>query len=361
MVARVLDAAGRHLRVLERVAEVSRTAHHRSRDLEERIEALDRPVPIAARSAAMRRALEQAELVARHDTTVLLQGETGTGKEVLARLVHARSRRVRHPFVQVNCGALPEALVESELFGHERGAFTGAERRHAGRFERAQGGTLLLDEVGELPAPAQVKILRVLQERVFERVGGEETIPCDVRVIAATHRSLEAMVGAGKFRADLYYRLSVFPIPVPPLRERVEDLPHLVRDLTVSIAARLGRAPPEIEPELLAQVAAGAWPGNVRELENALERSMILAREGPLRLAGLPPQPGEVAPVAETLRESQSRTIETALHAARGRIYGPGGAAERLGTKPSTLQSKMKKLGLRRADYAGSREMKVES
>jgi len=351
--ARVLSLALRNCALVERVADLSRRAS---------VEAA-----LVARSERMRAAVERVDLVAPTDTPVLLRGETGTGKELLARRVHRLSRRSGGPFVVVNCGALPASLVESELFGHEKGAFTGAAARRLGRFERASGGTLFLDEVGELSLDAQVKLLRALQEGEVERLGGDRAIAVDVRIVAATHRPLEAMVEGGAFRADLYYRLNVFPVVVPPLRERPEDLEPLVEHLLARAAARLGRRIPRVPPAALARLAGYAWPGNARELANVLERALILSRGDELKLDDWPParvgapppapaggtadRPARDGSFADALR----RTIAQALAACDGRIYGASGAAARLGLKPSTLQSKMKRLGIERETPAARR------
>jgi transcriptional regulator with GAF, ATPase, and Fis domain len=245
-------------------------------------------------------------------------------------------------------------LIEAELFGHERGAFTGAERRHAGVFERAGGGTVLLDEIAELPLGSQVKLLRVLQSGEYQRVGGEEARLADVRVIAATHRDLEQMVALGTFRADLFFRLSVFPIVLPPLRERVEDLPSITSALLQRIAARLGRSPvPVLDAEALGRLESHAWPGNIRELENVLERALILSRGPALVIPDLPPASDTEWSVrsgkrTENLAAFTRRHLEATLRACGGKIYGPSGAAARLGLPPSTLQSKMRRLGVRR-------------
>ncbi len=355
--ADVLAAALRGDGLVGRVAGVSRRAHRENRALRRRLELAEEPARLVARSDAMRRALEAAALVAPHDTTVLVRGESGTGKELLASFIHRRSARAGRPFLRVNCGALPEALLESELFGHEKGAFTGAAGRHRGLFERAEGGTLLLDEVAELTASAQVKLLRVLQERELTRVGGEAPLRVDVRVVAATHRPLEALVAAGAFRADLYYRLNVFPIALPSLRERPDDLPALAESLLARVSARLGRAsPPRLTPAALAALARHAWPGNVRELENVLERACILAPGPSLELAEFAPAPpGAAREVAapEALRfdEGVRGLLEAALASCGGKIYGPEGAAARLGLEPSTLQSKLRKLGVDRRRF----------
>ncbi|HUF78210.1 MAG TPA: sigma-54 dependent transcriptional regulator, partial [Thermoanaerobaculia bacterium] len=244
---------------------------------------------IIGRHPKLRAALNLLRRVAATEATVLLTGESGTGKELFARAIHGLSPRRAGPFAAVNCAAIPETLVENELFGHEKGAFTGADRRQAGRFEAAAGGTLFLDEIGELPLAVQGKVLRVIDERTFERIGGGSTLQADVRLVAATNRELGAMVATGGFRADLYYRLEVFPIELPPLRERPSDVPDLVRHLLAEIAVRLGRKPPRPEPEALELLAAQSWPGNVRELGNVLERALILSEGSRLGAADLEP------------------------------------------------------------------------
>ncbi|WP_438014425.1 sigma 54-interacting transcriptional regulator [Sorangium sp. So ce315] len=348
-IGRLLAVALRQVQVLGRVAAIARRAQGEKRALREELDRVALPRQVVAASPAMRAIFhEMVPLVARQDTTVLVRGETGTGKEVIARRIHALSRRAERQFLAVNCGALPEGLVESALFGHERGAFTGAAARHLGMFERASGGTLLLDEVGELPRAAQAKLLRVLQEGEVERVGGEGTVRVSVRVIAATHRPLEDMVASGAFREDLYYRLQVFPIVVPPLRERPEDLEALTRVIVDKVAASFGRAPPRVSAAAMARLRAHDWPGNVRELENVIERSMVMSTGDELVLSA----PLSAAPRAAgrvvTYREAAQRCIEEALRASGGKIYGEDGAAAALGLKPTTLQSKMRKLGIRR-------------
>jgi formate hydrogenlyase transcriptional activator len=310
-----------------------------------------------AESPGMKALLEQVRRVAPSDSTVLIRGETGTGKEGLARRVHAWSPRRERPFVAVNLGALPEGLVESELFGHEKGAFTGALRRRPGRFEQAEGGTIFLDEVGDAPPSVQVRLLRVLQEKELDRVGGTEPVRVDVRVVAATNRDLQARVAAGTFREDLYYRLAVFPVTLPPLRERPEDLRPLVEHFLARHSAQLGRRPPEVPEGFWAALRPHGWPGNVRELENLVQRALILSPGDLLELPG--PLGGEPArpPSAPALAEPEERplgtfddevrgVIERALEGSGGRIYGPHGAAARLGLKPSTLQGKMKRYGV---------------
>jgi formate hydrogenlyase transcriptional activator len=353
-IARLVTAAVRHVQVVGRVANLSRQAHAEREQLREELSNAVLPGDVVASSPAMRALFRDVlPLVARRDTTVLLRGESGAGKEIIARRVHALSPRAARPFLKVNCGAIPDALVESTLFGHERGAFTGATNRHVGLFERANGGTLLLDEVAELPPSAQVKVLRVLQEGEFERVGGESTQQVDVRVIAATHRNLEALIARESFRADLFYRLNVFPILVPPLRDRPEDLEALTLSILDRIARRFGRRPPRISAATLAQLRSHRWPGNVRELENVLERAMVLQRGDELVL---PPDFDGTPHAADTDRQWSNpetfesgvrRVLQAALAAADGRLYGPDGAAARLGLKPTTLQSKLRRYGLK--------------
>jgi len=302
-----------------------------------------------AESAPMRAVLEQVQRVAPSDTSVLLRGETGTGKEGLARMVHDLSPRREAPFVPVNLAAIPEGLIESELFGHEKGAFTGAVRRRTGRFEQADGGTIFLDEVGDAPASVQVRLLRVLQERELTRVGGAEVVKVDVRVVAATNRDLEAAVAAGAFRQDLYYRLAVFPVRLPPLRERPGDLRPLAEHFLRRHAAAMHRRPPEVPEAFWKALAAHPWPGNVRELENFVQRALILSPGPALELPG-PLGAGVLAPAAPrpvgTFEEEARAVIERALVEAGGRVYGPNGAAALLGLKPTTLQGKMKKYGI---------------
>ncbi len=300
--------------------------------------------------------------MAETDTPVLLLGETGTGKERLARAVHRWSARAEGAFVTLNCAAIPAGLLESELFGHVKGAFTGATRDRAGRFQMAHGGTLFLDEVGELPVELQAKLLRALQEKTFEPVGSDRTVRADVRILAATHVDLQQAISQRRFREDLYYRLSVFPLRLPPLRERLEDLPPLCAFLLEEQARRTGRRGMKVTPEGLARLAAYDWPGNIRELANALERATILSRKPelgaeafdlPIRVSGMKASV-EAPPLVEgavpTLEEVQRQHILRVLTLTQGRIYGPGGAAALLGLKPSTLQSRMKKLGITRLE-----------
>ncbi|MDI1449377.1 sigma-54 dependent transcriptional regulator [Polyangium sp. 6x1] len=308
-------------------------------------------------SAGLKPVMERVLQVAPTDAPVLVLGETGSGKEVIARAIHARSRRAHGPVVRVNCGAIPSELVDSELFGHERGAFTGAVGTRKGWFERADGGTLFLDEVGELPRAAQVRLLRVLQEGTIERVGGNETIHVDVRIVAATHRHLESMVADGTFREDLWYRLSVFPIRLPALRDRLEDLPALAAHFAESAGKRLGGpglSPTAADLDLLRRYA---WPGNVRELAAVIERGAILGNGKRLELAAAlggvtvkpPSRPPAVVHDAEeivTLDEATAAHIRRALAARGGRIEGPFGAARLLGINPHTLRARMRKLGI---------------
>ena len=334
-------------------------AHHRSKAtiqcLVEEIVSGPESREIQGESPAIAHLLEQIELVAATDSTVLILGETGTGKELVARAIHRRSPRRERPLVKVNCAALPRELVESELFGHEKGAFTGATQQRRGRFELADGGTLLLDEVGELPLEAQAKLLRVLQEQEFERVGGTRSLRTDVRVMASTNRDLLQQVGAGAFRSDLYYRLNVFPLAVPPLRERREDIPGLVRHFLVRAGRRLGKPLQDATPAFLQQAIAYDWPGNVRELENFVERAAILAKGTVLEMTGsfaapaLQAQQASLAPRSrETLEEMERNHILRVLEETHWVIEGAHGAARILGLNPSTLRSRLHKLGVRK-------------
>lgn len=308
-------------------------------------------------NSGLRNVMEMVQQVAPLSNTVLLMGETGTGKEVIANAIHFASPRKDGPFIKVNCGAIPEGLIDSELFGHEKGAFTGAVTEKRGRFERAAGGTVFLDEIGELPPQAQVRLLRVLQQREIERVGGDRPIPVDIRVIAATHRNLESMVAENRFREDLWFRLNVFPIIVPPLRQRREDVPALARHFVVVKCRELGIAiPPAIVPGALARLMNYGWPGNVRELENLVERELIRHRGGQLRFDSLLPHEkgAETQQVIEgkvggpiNLDEAMAAHIGNVLKMTKGKIHGPGGAAELLGINPNTLRGRISKLGVR--------------
>lgn len=300
-------------------------------------------------SPPWRKTLKRVELVAETDATVLLRGETGTGKELLARAIHRLSARKERPFVAVNCGALAPELVASELFGHEKGAFTGAVARRLGRIELAQGGTLFLDEIGELSPEMQVKLLRVLQEHEFERVGGTQTIRVDARIIAATHRDLERERAAGRFRDDLFFRINVFPIAVPPLRERKEDLQPLLAFFLSRYAKKMNKEFKSTDPKSIEQCLYYHWPGNVRELENLVERSVILSRGKIFTLDPLiEPASMETETKSLTLNAVIRAHLMKVLRMTDGKIYGPYGAAQLLAMKPSTLQAKMKKLAVNR-------------
>ncbi|MBX3379008.1 MAG: sigma 54-interacting transcriptional regulator [Phycisphaeraceae bacterium] len=304
---------------------------------------------IVGSSTGLIKVLENVERVAPTDSTVLIQGETGTGKELVARAIHERSQRKGGPFVKVNCAALPAGLVESEFFGHEKGAFTGAVNSRRGRFELADGGTIFLDEVGEVAPDVQVKLLRVLQENEFERVGGSETVRVNVRVIAATNRDLAADVKAQKFRADLFFRLSVFPITVPPLRERAADIPILASYFVTQIGASLGKKIDEIDGGAMDRLLGYAWPGNIRELRNVLERAAILCDGRVLRVGenDLPGNPESGGVISASLEEVEKQHILAVLEQTRGAIAGPKGAAKILGVPPSTLRSRMERLGIK--------------
>lgn len=322
---------------------------------------------IVGESPALHRVLQQVEIVAPTEANVLILGETGTGKEMLARALHERSTRRERPLIKVNCGAVPRELFESEFFGHVKGAFTGALKDRLGRFQMADGGTLFLDEIGEVPLELQSKLLRVLQEGQFERVGDDRTSQVDVRIIAATNRNLQHEAAAGRFREDLYYRLSVFPITVPPLRERREDIPMLARHFIERTCARLNCPPVRFTAAQMKQLQSNAWPGNIRELQNVIERAVILARGGvlqlePMLLSGpaeaIPaPRAGTVASTSSHIvredkwKERERANIVAAIKQASGKIYGRGGAAELLGVKPNTLAYRMKVLGIRKRRF----------
>ena len=306
---------------------------------------------IVGTSAALKAALSRVIKVAATDSTVLLTGETGTGKELVARAIHRRSNRSARAFVSVNCAAIPRDLIASELFGHEKGAFTGATQQRLGRFELANGGTLFLDEVGELPAETQIALLRVLQEHEFERVGGSRRIRSDVRVIAATNRDLQAAIIAGSFRSDLFYRLQVFPIEIPPLRERRDDIPLLVEYFIDRYARKAGKHFKKVEKRTLQVLQSYPWPGNIRELQNVIERSVILCESDIFSIdeSWLPlPLPATESKrhieLPRRLEAQEKNMIEEALKASRGRVFGPTGAAAKLGVPRSTLESKIKAL-----------------
>jgi len=304
---------------------------------------------IVGKSAALRKVLQQIEIVAPTDSTVLLHGETGTGKELIARAIHSHSTRQNRTFVRLNCAAIPAGLVESELFGHEKGAFTGALMQKKGRFEIADQGTLFLDEIGDISLELQPKLLRALQEREFERLGSARTIRVDVRLIAATHRDLPLMMRNNQFREDLFYRLNVFPIEIPPLRDRREDIPLLVNFFVSRLSRKMQKRIESIPKEAMEALTNAPWPGNIRELENFIERAVILTQGSELRVPLKELKRSSVVSTsASTFQEAERQAIVEALKAAQGKISGQGGAAERLGLKRTTLQNKMRKLGIAR-------------
>jgi transcriptional regulator with GAF, ATPase, and Fis domain len=322
----------------------------------------DAPDGIIGSSPALRNVIEQVAIVAPTAATVLIQGESGTGKELVARAIHDRSPRRHRALINVNCASIPRELFESEFFGHVKGAFTGALRDRPGRFQAADGGTLFLDEVGEIPLDLQGKLLRVLQEGRFERIGDERTRGVDVRVIAATNRDLLQEVDSGRFRRDLFYRLSVFPLVLPPLRERADDIPRLAMHFLEQAAQRYGRSGLRLTARAVRTLEAYRWPGNVRELQHVIERATLLSRGAVLRFDGVLAEPEETAPAKSSSsppgavravipdvewRRRERENVRAALQLANGRIYGPDGAADVLGVKPTTLISRLKALGLR--------------
>jgi len=307
---------------------------------------------IIGSSPALESVLEQVERVAPTDSTVLIQGETGTGKELIARAVHNLSARCGRPFIKLNCAAIPFDLLESELFGHERGAFTGAIAQKIGRFELADKGTLFLDEVGDIPPGLQPKLLRVLQEQEFERLGSTRTHQVDVRLVAATNRNLVDMVKRNEFRSDLYYRLNVFPVPLPPLRARREDIPALVEHFVEIYARRMSKQIDQISPQTMSELTSYTWPGNIRELQNFIERSVILTSgnvlESPLASLRNPAEAESLGPT--TMEDAEREHIRKILEQTRWVVAGPNGAAARLGIKRSTLYFRMQKLGISRTN-----------
>jgi formate hydrogenlyase transcriptional activator len=311
---------------------------------------------VIGNSPALESVLEQVERVAPTDSTVLIQGETGTGKELIAHAIHNLSSRCGRPFVRLNCAAIPLDLLESELFGHEKGAFTGAIAQKIGRFELADSGTLFLDEVGDIPPALQPKLLRVLQEQEFERLGSTRTHQVDVRLVAATNRNLMGMVNRGEFRNDLYYRLNVFPIQLPPLRDRREDIPALVAHFVGIYSRRMSREIEHIPPTTMAALTSYEWPGNIRELQNLIERAVILSNEGvlpnPLPAAGISTASTCSAPT--TLKDSERKLILQTLESVGWVIGGAKGAAAKLGLKRTTLIHKMQKLGISRSGHQSS-------
>jgi formate hydrogenlyase transcriptional activator len=313
---------------------------------------------IVGTSAALQRVLSLASKVAPTDATVLVTGETGTGKELIARAIHRQSRRSTRPFVSVNCAAIPRDLIASELFGHEKGSFTGAMQRRVGRFEMAEGGTIFLDEVGELPMETQIALLRVLQEREFERVGGTRSIESNVRVVAATNRDLRAAIAAGTFRSDLFYRLNVFPIELPPLRERRTDIPMLVEYFIDRCAREMGKSITGINKKSLELLQSYPWPGNIRELHNVIERSVIMCETENFSVdeTWLPQQPvacesKNQSGFSQKLATQEKETIEAALSESGGQVFGPSGAAALLGMPRSTVESKIRSLKINKNHF----------
>ena len=349
---------------LDEVQRLKNQLHEENIYLQEEIRVASNFGEMIGNSEALRRVLRQAEQVAPLDTTVSIFGETGTGKELLAHAIHRLSPRAHHTLVKVNCAALPGTLIESELFGYEKGAFTGADARRTGRFEIANGGTIFLDEVGELPLDLQAKLLRVLEEGEFDRVGGSHTVKVDVRVIAATNRNLEEAVWKGDFRSDLYYRLSIFPITLPPLRERKEDIPVLVTHLVKQLSQKVGKKIDAIPQDTMSKLRNYPWPGNVRELRNVIERAVIVTQGSKLQLlddldsqafalklheqAAVHNGVADPVQAGETLEQTEYNLIMRTLKNVHWRVEGPGGAAELLNLHPSTLRSKMRKLGIER-------------
>ncbi|MGC1415729.1 MAG: sigma 54-interacting transcriptional regulator [Candidatus Acidiferrum sp.] len=346
-------AVVRDLTQKKRDEEALRRGELERRYLEEELQTEYRFEEIIGESRALKRVLKQVETVAREEATVLILGETGTGKELIARAIHELSPRSHRTFVKLNCSAIPAGLLESELFGHEKGAFTGAISQKIGRLELAHEGTLFLDEIGDLPLELQPKILRALQEREFDRLGGTKTIPVNVRLIAATNRNLTKMVASHEFRSDLYYRLRVFPIEIPPLRERREDIPVLANYFVHKHSRRMNRQIATVPAETMEVLRNWSWPGNVRELENFMERAVILTQGPVLRapLSELKTLDEPASGLDPNFENAEREHILRILREAKGMIGGPKGAAERLGLKRTTLNSKMKKLRITRKDY----------
>jgi len=335
---------------IEALKQAEERAQNENLALREEVDKASMFEEIVGNSPTLRAVLTRVAKVAPTESTILIAGETGTGKELIARAIHKRSLRSSRPFVSVNCAAIPQSLIASELFGHEKGAFTGASQRRLGRFEMAEGGTLFLDEVGELPCETQIALLRVLQERQFERVGGNQPIRADVRVISATNRDLKAAMATGAFRSDLFYRLSVFPIDIPPLRERKDDIPILVEYFIDRYATDAGKKIRYVSKKSMELLQSYRWPGNVRELQNIIERSVILCEtetfsidESWLSYDTDQAVPAD-QPLVQMLATQEKALIETALTETRGQVSGPTGAAAKLGMRPSTLESKIRIL-----------------
>ncbi|HUA32940.1 MAG TPA: sigma 54-interacting transcriptional regulator [Candidatus Binataceae bacterium] len=357
------DSSGRILRwyssgiEIEDRKQLEQRLQNENTALREEIDTISMFEEIIGDSAALQATLSRVSKVAPTESSILVTGETGTGKELIARAIHKRSARSKGPFVSVNCAAIPQALIASELFGHERGAFTGALQKRLGRFEMAAGGTIFLDEIGELPMETQVALLRVLQEREFERLGGSHTIALDVRVIAATNRDLKAAIAEGIFRSDLFYRLNVFPIEVPPLRQRPEDIAMLVRYFVDRYAAASGKRITNISQASMDHLRSYPWPGNVRELQNVIERSVIICETETFSVdpSWLLRNRVQIAtpamPLAQAMETQERVRIEAALAESRGRVSGPSGAAVKLGIRPSTLESKIKALNINKIAF----------
>jgi formate hydrogenlyase transcriptional activator len=356
-IAEIVSIAVANALAYEEIKRLKEQLQLENRALQEEIVQRSIYEEIVGSSSSLQKVVTAIEKVAPTDSTVLITGETGTGKELVAHAIHRRSDRSDRALVKVNCAALPSELIASELFGHEKGAFTGAMQQRIGRFEAANGGTIFLDEIAELSPEVQVALLRVLQEREFERVGGNRTIKTDVRVIAATNKDLEREVNDGRFRMDLFYRLNVFPIQVPPLRERGNDIPVLVDYFATRLAARTGKKISQIEKRSLETMQQYSWPGNIRELQNVIERCVILAEGGVLRL-----EPGMLQSKVKTATDTVSNEaingghdrkteIEAVLRETHGRVYGPGGAATRLGLPASTLESRIRALKINKHQF----------
>jgi transcriptional regulator with GAF, ATPase, and Fis domain len=341
----------------KQIEELKDRLYHENVALREEIDRTSMFEDIIGSSPAVRAVLSRVAKVAPTDSTVLITGESGTGKELIARAIHKRSKRAGKPFVAFNCAGIPPSLIASELFGHEKGAFTGAQQRRLGRFELAEGGTIFLDEIGELPAETQIALLRVIQEKEFDRVGGGQPISTDVRVLAATNRDLQDAVAAGTFRLDLFYRLNVFPIEVPPLRERRTDIPMLLDYFIKRYGAKAGKKMSSIDKKTVELFKAYHWPGNIRELQNVIERSMIVCESeifsvDPSWLSTAPLQSnGASSTLAEKLHDHEKKIIEAALAESKGRIAGRFGAAAKLGIPSSTLESKIKTLKLKKSRF----------
>jgi transcriptional regulator with GAF, ATPase, and Fis domain len=365
MIANHLAAAIANARAMEEIDSLRKRLEQENEYLREEVQQAAVFGDLLGQAPALQAVTHQIELVAPTNAAVLILGESGTGKEVVAREIHRHSRRAEQPLIKVNCAAIPRELYESEFFGHAKGAFTGALRDRAGRFELADGGTLFLDEIGEIPLDLQAKLLRVLQEGEIERIGEERTRKIDVRIIAATNRNLRAESEAGRFRQDLFYRLSVFPMELPPLRKRVEDIPLLAEHFLTRFARQLGRPRPRLTLANIQQLRRYDWPGNVRELQHTLERACIVAADGRLRFdfpatssrqqseRSESPTPQRILTDGE-LRIFEAENIRAALSECHGKVYGPNGAAALLGVKPTTLNSRIKSLGIRDASTLAS-------